>query len=257
MRAHIVLAHPEPRSFNAQLAALSAATLEQAGWQTSMSDLYSMGFDPVEGARHFHGRSDLDFFHTQSEQRHSADQGALPVDVGAEIEHIEASELVVVHFPLWWFGAPAMFKGWMDRVFVYGKLYRSAQRYDRGTCAGKRVLFCVTTGASAHACAHNGREGDTALLLWPLLFPFRYLGFEVLSPVVLHGVGGVAFIEGAEEGLATLELHRSHWVEALEHLPSRATVPYNPDADFDETTRLLPSAPTLSPFIRQAVDAVP
>jgi NAD(P)H dehydrogenase (quinone) len=49
MQAHIVLAHPEPRSFNAHLAELARRTLEAKGWQVTVSDLYAMGFDPLEG----------------------------------------------------------------------------------------------------------------------------------------------------------------------------------------------------------------
>ena len=43
---------------------------------------------------------------------------------------------------------PAILKGWMDRVFVYGRMYRSTMRYDTGICSGKKMIACVTTGAS-------------------------------------------------------------------------------------------------------------
>ena len=46
MHAHFVLAHPEPRSFNAYLVSSGAAALEAEGWTVSVSDLYAMGFDP-------------------------------------------------------------------------------------------------------------------------------------------------------------------------------------------------------------------
>lgn len=76
MTAHIVLAHPEARSFNGHLAAKSAEIL---GPDHTMSDLYGMGFDPCEGPQHFSVRRDADVFHTQTEQRFSADQGATPM----------------------------------------------------------------------------------------------------------------------------------------------------------------------------------
>ena len=50
--------------------------------------------------------------------------------------------------------------------------------------------MCVTTGSSAAESAHDGREGDVRLLLWPTAQTLRYLGFEVLEPVVVHGVHG-------------------------------------------------------------------
>ncbi len=254
MRAHVVLAHPEKASFNGQLANLSRLALEASGWRVTVSDLYAMDFDPREGPRHYAGRKNPEVFHVQTEQRHGAEHCGLPAEVDAEIERLLQSELLVVHFPLWWFGMPAILKGWMDRVFVYGRMYRSAVRYDRGVCTGKRVIACITTGASADSCAFNGREGDTQLHLWPILFPFRYLGFDVLEPEVLHGVGGVAFIEENEAGLNTLEIYRNRWTETLTTLDSRPAIEYNRDTDFDDSKRLIADAPEFSPFIRHHPD---
>lgn len=256
MKAHIVLAHPEMESFNANLSDASQRALTAAGWQITFSDLYGMDFDPCEGPRHYRRRKNADVFHTQTEQRFSAENGAMPPDVEAEGRRLLDCDLLVVHFPLWWFGMPAILKGWMDRVFVYGHMYRSAMRYDTGICSGKKMIACVTTGASEESCSHNGKEGDTRLHLWPLLFPFRYLGFDVLEPEIFHGVGGVAFIEGDEGGLSTMETYTDRWVAALKTLSSRPQVPYNRDGDFDEAKRLFPDAPVYSPFIRHKVNAV-
>ncbi|MEM7427262.1 MAG: NAD(P)H-dependent oxidoreductase [Pseudomonadota bacterium] len=257
MKAHIVLAHPEAGSFNGQLAATTAKTLGAGGWHTSLSDLYAMDFDAREGAHHYNFRKDPEVFHTQTEQRFNADQDTLPADVEAEVQHLLASDLLVVHFPLWWFGMPAILKGWMDRVFVYGRMYRSAVRYDAGVCAGKKMIACVTTGASAESCAHNGREGDTQLHLWPLLFPFRYLGYDVYEPEVCHGVGGVAFIEDKEDGLSAMDLYFRRWADTLDSLSARPCVPYNRDHEFNQAKQLVDDAPVHSPFVRHDPQAVP
>ncbi len=254
MKAHIVLAHPEGKSFNARLARETQQSLSAAGWQTTLSDLYAMDFDPREGAWHFTSRKETDRFHAQTEQRHSVDTDSIPPDVQTEIDHILESDLLVVHFPLWWFGPPAILKGWMDRVFVYGRLYRSAMRYDKGICAGKRMIACVTTGASEDNCAYNGREGDTKLHLWPILFPFRYLGFEVYEPEILHGIGGVAFMEGHSDGLSAVDAFANRWINTLGTLSSRPIIPYNRDSDFDASKRLVPDAPVYSPFVRHKND---
>ncbi len=257
MKAHIVLAHPEPKSFNAHLSAISERVLQAGGAQTTLSDLYAMDFDPREGPHHYASRKDPDVFHTQSEQRFNAENRTMPPEVNAEIEHLLGCDLLIVHFPLWWFGMPAILKGWIDRVFVYGRMYRSAVRYDAGVCAGKKMIACVTTGANEDSCSYRGREGDTLLHLWPILFPFRYLGFDVYEPAVFHGVGGVAFLEDREGGLSTLETYSSRWSTALETLPSRPLITYNRDHDFDDTKRLVPGAPAYSPFIRHTPNAMP
>lgn len=256
MQAHIVLAHPEPKSFNARLAAETRRALGDAGWRTTFADLYAMDFDAREGPRHFRARDDATTFHTQIEQRFSGDNGTRPDDVQSEIDNLAACDLLVVHFPLWWFGMPAILKGWMDRVFVYGGLYRSTMRFDTGFCRGKKVIACVTTGAPEASCGHDGQSGDTRLILWPALLPYRYLGFDVYEPEILHGVGGTAYIEGRIDGLGSLDAYVARWTATLETLADRRTVPFNANGDFDDTGRLKPYAPAHSPFIRHRAHAV-
>ena len=249
MKAHIVLAHPESKSFNGQLAKATRSTLQTAGWEVTLSDLYTDGFDPLEGPGHYQTRADSERFHAQTEQRFHADNDSTPQDVVAEKSKLLQADLLVVHFPLWWFGMPAMLKGWIDRVFVYGAVYRGQMRYNTGICRGKKMLACITTGASEASCSFNGREGDSRLHAWPLLFPFRYIGFDVLEPVFFHGVGGVASIEADEDGLTGTDLFMQQWVEVLTDLDDRGSTPYNTDDDFDENKQLNPGAPVFGPFI--------
>lgn len=116
------------------------------------------------------------------------------------------------------------------------------------------MIACVTTGATADSCSFNGKEGDIQLHLWPMLFPFRYIGFDVLQPEVFHGVGGVAFIENQEGGLSTLEVYSNHWVKTLSTLKERESIQYNRDEEFDERKQLVSGAPVYSPFVRQNQD---
>ena len=90
--------------------------------------------------------------------------------------------------------------------------------------------------------------------LWPILFPFRYLGFDVHEPAVFHGVGGVSLIEKHDGATSALDDYTRRWTETLITLPARAFVEYNADADFDDSKRLLPDAPEYSPFIRHDPD---
>src|SRR5690625_126362 len=160
MHVLIVLAHPESSSFNAQLASAARAALEAEGHWVTVSDLYRQGFDPLEAGRHYRDRLDPARFIPLAEQRHASERQALSPDVDAEIEKLEAADLVVLQFPLWWHGPPAMLKGWFDRVFVSGRIYRSRKRYDSGHFRGKRALLSVTTGAPAAAFGPGARGGD-------------------------------------------------------------------------------------------------
>jgi len=67
MRAHIVLGHPEPQSFNAHLAREAQKELSAAGWQVSLTDLYACDFDPREGPEHYRERADAARFDAQRE----------------------------------------------------------------------------------------------------------------------------------------------------------------------------------------------
>lgn len=250
MKAHIVLAHPDGRSFNGQLVNVTRLKLESAGYEVTHSDLCANNFDPCEGPKHYQElSSNSGRFHAQTEQRFHAENNTTPQDVAAERDKLLQSDLLIVHFPLWWFGMPAILKGWIDRVFVYGSVYRSQMRYDTGICKGKKMLACITTGANQDSCSFNGREGDTRLISWPILFPFRYIGFDVLEPVIFHGVGGVAFIEKQENGLSEINRYFTQWEKTLDNINNRKVTPFNRDTDFDKNKRLKPSAPAFSPFI--------
>jgi len=79
MQAHIVLAHPEGRSFNGHLAGVARRSPEAAGWSVTLSDLYAMDFDACERADHYTGRHNPERFDVQSEQRHASSQGTIPM----------------------------------------------------------------------------------------------------------------------------------------------------------------------------------
>ena len=132
MRVLIVLAHPEPASFNGAMKDVAVATLTGLGHGVEVSDLYAMGFDPVEGPDRYAARRDADRFTAQTEQRHAWETGTLSPDVAAEIDKLERADLVIFQYPMWWYGMPAILKGWLDRVLVYGGLYTSTMRYDAG-----------------------------------------------------------------------------------------------------------------------------
>src|SRR5262245_26959016 len=117
MKVLIVLAHPEPCSFNAELARVAGEVMRGQGHDVDVSDLYAMRFAADEHGRHFAQRKDPSRFDAQTEQRYSTEREALPADVRREIEKVLWAELVIFQFPLWWFGMPAILKGWMDRVF--------------------------------------------------------------------------------------------------------------------------------------------
>lgn len=192
------------------------------------------GFDPCESGRHFPARRNPERFDAAGEQRFNCERRTPPSDVAAELDKLLAADLVILQFPLWWFGPPAILKGWMDRVFVYGGLYSSERRHDRGVCSGKRALLCVTTGSAEAACSPDGREGDTQLILWPTLYALRYVGFTVLQPILIHSVRSGLHGTEAEAQDQYLARETQRYRELLLDLRSIPVVTFNSDDDWDE-----------------------
>ena len=254
MNALIVLAHPEPRSYNSALSAVAERALRAQRHTVRVSDLYAKRFDPSEHARHYPRRKDSRRFSAQSEQRFSAINNILPREVGREIDLLLWADFVLFQFPLWWFGMPAMLKGWMDRVFAYGALYTSSHRYETGLLRGKRAMLSVTAGSSESACCYNGREGDTSLILWPIHYALHYVGFTVLEPLLITGVRAHdATVESGapNEDLAARVLTLTERLATLDLIP---TIRFNGSDDWDHQQKLKPGAPIYSPFIRHAAN---
>ncbi len=251
MHAHFVLAHPEPQSFNAHLVAAGSAALQAAGWTTSVSDLYAMGFDPCERAEHFTSRAAPDRFDAQSEQRHASQTNALPNVVLNEIALLDRADFVVLQYPMWWHLPPAMLKGWFDRVFAYGEVYTSRKRWENGRFVGKRAMLSVTVGTSRETYAFDGRSGDIDLMLWPVNFTLAYVGFDVTKPFIGYGVeAGLRYSDPSD-----IEARLAGVVEDFcADLPlamQRATVPFNRMAEWGADGRIVPGAPVYSPFVRR------
>ncbi|MEZ5729107.1 MAG: NAD(P)H-dependent oxidoreductase [Burkholderiaceae bacterium] len=188
MNVHIVLAHPEQRSFNAALVETAVAALDAAGHAVTLSDLYRMGFDPVSDRRNFLSVKDPHYLKLQVEEAHASEIGGFVPEIEAELEKLEACDLLILQFPLWWFGLPAILKGWVDRVFAMGRVYGGGRVYANGRFRGKRALVSVTTGGPADAYVDDGFNGDIHAILRPIhRGMLQFVGFDVLAPQIHYG----------------------------------------------------------------------
>ncbi|OLF53402.1 NAD(P)H-dependent oxidoreductase [Pseudomonas chlororaphis] len=250
MQVLIVVAHPEQKSFNSHLAQQARDTWREQGHAVTVVDLYAEGFDPREGDWHYSSRQDREKFDAMREQRHHWNQQTLAPEIDRHIELLLQADALIVQFPFWWFGAPAILKGWMDRVFVYGGLYESRRRHEQGVMRGKKALVVSTAGASEQACAPDGRDGDMRLLLWPILHSLHYIGFEVLEPYLIHGVRGGLSAEAEERQRTRLEQRTLNYRARLVRWEQWPAIPFNQAQDFTDGLSLKPDAPSYSPFVR-------
>lgn len=132
MNCLLVTAHPLIDSLCAALAARAFSTLTDAGHEVTLEDLYGNGFGAALTAaerRSYYGR---------------------PYDSGAvqdETRRLVAAEGIVLVFPTWWFGFPAILKGWFDRVWAPGIAYDHATDFGpiQPRLLGLRRMLAVTT----------------------------------------------------------------------------------------------------------------
>ena len=188
MNVLIVFAHPEPKSFNGAMFDTAVRELEAAGHTVATSDLYRMGFNPVSDRHNFTTLKDPDFLKLQAEETYASETGGFAPEVEAELRKLEACDLLVLQFPMWWFGMPAILKGWIDRVMAMGRTYGYGSIYQTGKFRGKRAMLSLTTGAPEEAYRKGGFNGDIEAILRPVQRGvLEFLGFEVLAPQIHYG----------------------------------------------------------------------
>ena len=196
MNVLIVHAHPEPQSFNAAMTRTAVVALESAGHAVTVSDLYGMGFDAASSRRNFAAVHDAAYLDLQAEELHASAAGGFAPDLEAEIARLEAADLTIFQFPLWWFGLPAILKGWVDRVFAKGRIYADREMYSRGRLKGRRGMLSLTTGGIPRSYTPEGYIGDMDAILKPIHRGiFMFVGMDVLAPQVVYGPAKVTAAE--------------------------------------------------------------
>jgi NAD(P)H dehydrogenase (quinone) len=109
MRILVVFCHPCPESFGAAIRDAALSGLAAGGHETRLVDLHAIGFDPVMGAQE---RRD---YHTKALNE---------APVADHLEALRWCEGLVFIYPTWWYGPPAMLKGWLERVWVPHATFR-------------------------------------------------------------------------------------------------------------------------------------
>jgi NAD(P)H dehydrogenase (quinone) len=188
MEVFIVHCHPEPQSFNAAMTRTASSYFQAAGDRVTVSDLYRMDFNPVSGRHNFTTAKDPHYYKQQMEELHATEHHGFAADIEAELEKLERCDLLILQFPLWWFGLPARLKGWVDRVMVMGRVYGGGKWYDAGAFAGKRAMLSLTTGGPESTYLPDGLNGDIHRILFPVNHGIlRFTGFDVLPPHIVWG----------------------------------------------------------------------
>lgn len=200
MNILLVHAHPEPRSLNGALKDFSLERLQHAGHEVRVSDLYAMrwkaGLDAEDDSAAPAGER---FLATEHSLR-AFERGTQGSDIAREQDKLLWADALILQFPLWWFGMPALLKGWVDRVYACGFAYGVGEhsdthwgdRYGEGTLAGKRAMLVVTAGGWESHYGPRGINGPIDDLLFPIQHGILfYPGFQVLPPHVIYRTGRI------------------------------------------------------------------
>jgi putative NADPH-quinone reductase len=129
-RALVLFAHPCPESFSAALHGRVVEVLERRGWEVDDCDLNAEGFSPVL---------------TEAERRGYHDVASNRGPVAPHVERLLAAQALVLVFPVWNFGFPAILKGYFDRVFLPGVSFRMEEGRVKPNLTHVRKLAAVTT----------------------------------------------------------------------------------------------------------------
>ena len=185
MKILVLLAHPQPGSFNHALAERAVSTLAACGHEVVFHDLQAEGFDPVLPPAEI------------------ASDGPLAPEIARHCEELAAAEGIVVVHPDWWGQPPAILKGWIDRVFRPEIAYRFLDG-DSGEGIPEGLLKAKTAVVLNTSNTEPKRElavfGDPLEALWKnCVFDFCGAG-----DVRRHNFG-VVVTSSEEERAAWLE----------------------------------------------------
>lgn len=145
MRVLMVYCHPDPESLAAAARDRAMAGLRAGGHEVRLTDLYADGFDPTMSAE---------------ERRTHTEPGIMP-ELQSYADDLQWAEALVLVYPTWWSGQPAMLKGWIDRVWVAGVAWVLPEGADvlKPLLHNIRRIVVVTSHGSSKLM--NSLEGET------------------------------------------------------------------------------------------------
>ena len=152
MRALVVYCHPKEGSFSAAVRDCVLQKLAQVGAEVRLADLYAQGFQPVLSGGEWAGYLD-------------APGNCAPVQTA--VDDLKWCDTLIFVYPTWWYGMPAMLKGWLDRVLLPEVAFLMPDGRNRTIRPGlhnvTRLGVFTTCGASWWLTTFVGAPGRRTL----------------------------------------------------------------------------------------------
>jgi putative NADPH-quinone reductase len=123
----IINGHPNKNSYNYALAAAYAKGASKANASISQLNIADLDFNP--------NLATGDQYNSELEP-----------DLQAAVEKIKKAEHIVWVFPMWWYGAPALMKGFIDRTFLPGIAFKyvEGKAFPNKLLKGKTARLIIT-----------------------------------------------------------------------------------------------------------------
>ena len=151
MQISVILAHPDPASFNSAIAQSAVQKLKANGHKVFFHDLYQEKFDPLLG------------------QEEAAKDASLPKIIRQHCQEIAIADGIVIVHPNWWGQPPAILKGWVDRIIRPGVAYEflegdSGEGIPHGLLKAQAALVFNTSNTEARR--EKDVFGDPLETIW-------------------------------------------------------------------------------------------
>ncbi|MED0972802.1 NAD(P)H-dependent oxidoreductase [Bacillus paramycoides] len=169
MNVLIIYAHPSPSSFNASILEHVQKGLQETNHSVTLLDLYKEQFDPVLVFNEEKKRRDL--LHEEETKRYR--------------ELVQKADTLLFIYPIWWWGMPAILKGFIDRIFVAGFAYKYEGALPKGLFKGKKAWVINTLDSPLWYVALLYRSADWIMMKRGVL---RFCGIRNIKRSVFQSV---------------------------------------------------------------------
>ncbi|WOI58342.1 NAD(P)H-dependent oxidoreductase [Palleronia sp. LCG004] len=153
MRALVIFCHPRRDSFNGAVLDRVMEHLTDAGAEIRVRDLYRDGFTPQL---------------TEAEWTGYENDVTNTAPVQSDVDDLRWCTALIFVYPTWWYGLPAVLKGWLDRVLLPGVAFHMPSSEGRDIAPGlthiRHLAVFTTCGASRWLTLFVGAPGKRTIL---------------------------------------------------------------------------------------------
>lgn len=182
----IIFGHPDPDSFNGTILKAIENKLTEKQYQFISKNLYQLNFNPI---------LNLDDLTRMQDS-------TVASDIAIEQEDIKWAKNIILIYPIWWSGQPAIVKGWIDRVFSPGFAYAFQEDGTvKGLLSDKTVMVFTTTRSGED----NMEESGMAAAIEKIIME-GVLGFCGVETMLYKNLYGVSIVTEDERNKMLLEI---------------------------------------------------